>query len=236
MHGTPIARELRIGRLVIPPAPGILCALGQLLSDLRHDLIETHIFAYGPEAEARAHSLARDLVHAADRLLAGDGVAPDKRVVTLRAEVRYAGQSYELPIAFDHKDPQAWRRFGDDFHAAHRSRFGHADPQAPIEIVAFAATAMGKVDAPELPKIPAGGCVPAAEAHIAIRPVYFEGGNPGDAGGWADAIVLARDKLLADNVVSGPAVIEEVSATTVLYPGDRARVDASGALLVEWAP
>ena len=44
MHGTPVARELQIARLIVPPAPGILCALGQLLADLRHDLVETHIF------------------------------------------------------------------------------------------------------------------------------------------------------------------------------------------------
>ena len=63
--------------------------------------------------------------------------------------------------------------------------------------------------------------------------MFFEGRDPGDAGDWAVAQVLARDKLLAGNKIAGPAVIEEISATTVLYPGDRAEVHASGVLLVE---
>jgi N-methylhydantoinase A len=236
MHGTPIARELRIRRLVIPPAPGILCALGQLLSDLRHDLAETHIFPYAPAAEARTASIARRLIDAADRLLEADGVPTDRRAVAVRIEARYAGQSYELPIIFDYRDQGAWQRLADDFHTAHRGRFGHADLQAPIEIVGLGATAIGKVDTPELPRLAEGGSTPVAEALIGTRQVFFEGRDPGDAGDWADALVLARDKLLAGNIVAGPAVIEELSATTVLYPGDRAQVHASGVLLVECPP
>ena len=156
MHGTPVARELRIGRVAIPPAPGILCALGQLLSDLRHDLIETHIFPYRSEMQARAAAVARRLADAADRLLAADRVPAEKRAVEVRVEARYVGQSYELPIAFDHRDAGAWSRVVEDFHTAHRNRFGHADPEAPIEIVGFGATAIGKVDAPELPMLAVG--------------------------------------------------------------------------------
>ena len=157
MHGTPVARELRIGRAAIPPAPGILCALGQLLSDLRHDLIETHIFPYSADAQERAAAIARGLVDAADRLLEADRVPPDRRSVEVRAEARYVGQSYELPIAFDHRDAGAWQRLAGDFHAAHRARFGHADPEAPIEIVGFGTTAVGKVDTPALPTLAPGG-------------------------------------------------------------------------------
>jgi N-methylhydantoinase A len=233
MHGTPVARELQIGRLIVPPAPGILCAIGQLLADVRHDLVETHIFAYAPDTAGRASATTLRLGEAADGLLAADGIAPDRRVVEMRVEARYVGQSYELPIPFAHRDARAWPRLAEDFHAAHRRRFGHADPAAPIEIVGFGATAIGKVDAPELPTLAAGGPAPPAAAQIATRQVFFEGDAIGERGGWVAARIFRRDGLLADNVVEGPAVIEEVSATTVLYPGDRARVLANGALLVE---
>src|SRR4029453_18244574 len=86
MQGTRVARELRIGRVAIPPAPGILCALGQLLSDLRHDLIETHILPSSADAQERAEAIARCLVDAADRLLEADRVPADKRTVEVRAE------------------------------------------------------------------------------------------------------------------------------------------------------
>jgi len=236
MHGSPIARELSMPRVAVPPAPGILCALGQLLSDLRHDLIETHIFPYAEGEAARAATIARRLAEAAHALLAADRVAPERRRVELHVEARYVGQSYELPVGLDASADGAWQRIPALFHAAHLARFGHADPAAPIEIVGFGATAIGKVDAPQLPTLPAGGPAPPREALIASRRVLFEGTAPGEAGTWAAAPVLARERLLAGNEIAGPAIIEEVSATTVLYPGDRARVDATGVLIVECAP
>jgi N-methylhydantoinase A len=233
MHGTPVARELQIGRLVVPPAPGILCALGQLLADLRHDLVETHIFPYYAENAARAVETAARLSDAADRLLEADGVSTDRRLIEVRIEARYVGQSYELAIAFDHRNADAWPRLAQSFHAAHHRRFGHADPAAAIEIVGFGATGIGKVDTPELPTLAPGGATPPAGAEVTRREVFFEEDAIGAAGGWLRAQIFDRERLLADNVMEGPAVIEEVSATTVLYPGDRARVLANGALLVE---
>jgi N-methylhydantoinase A len=233
MHGTPIARELQIGRLVVPPAPGILCAIGQLLADIRHDLVETHIFAYTVDNADRASAAALRLSDAADQLLAADGVPTDKRSIEVRVEARYAGQSYELPIAYEFGDTGAWDRLADEFHATHRLRFGHADAGAPIEIVGLGATAIGKVDMPDLPMLASGGPTPPAAAQLATRPVFYEGDAMAERGGWLAARIFDRSRLLAGNLIDGPAVIEEVSATTVLYPGDRARVHETGALLVE---
>src|SRR5438445_123828 len=77
----------------------------------------------------------------------------------------------------------------------------------------------------------AGGREPPAEARQGMRRVYFEAAAPG-GGGWHEAPVWQREALRAGNEIVGPAVIEEVSATTVLYPGDRARLDAIGSLIV----
>jgi N-methylhydantoinase A len=233
MHGTAVARELQIGRLIVPPAPGILCALGQLLADVRHDLVETRILPYSATSAARALEVAARLTDAADRLLEVDGVQPERRLVEVRVEARYVGQSYELAIAFDHRNAEGWARLAEDFHTAHHQRFGHADPDAPIEIVGFGATGIGRVDTPELPTLASGGAAPTAGAQVATRDVFFEGDAIGEAGGWVRAAIFDREKLLAGNELRGPAVIEEVSATTVLYPGDRARVLGNGALLVE---
>jgi N-methylhydantoinase A len=235
MHGTPVARDLQIGRIIVPPAPGILCAIGQLLADLRHDLVETHIFRHAGGNAERALGIARRLARAGEGLLAADGVPEDRRRVQVRVEARYVGQSYELPIPFGFGDEDGWARIAGDFHAAHRHRFGHADPDVPIEIVGFGATAIGAIDKPELPALARGSPAPPPDSVSAMRDVYFEGDAPGRAGGWLQARIFDRARLLAGNVIEGPAVIEELSATTVLYPGDRARVHANGALLVECA-
>ena len=167
-------------------------------------------------------------------LLAADGVPADKRQVQVRVEARYVGQSYELP----HRLPLSRGRTPGRVSPAistPRTGSGSATPTPTrrSRSSGFGATAIGKVEKPELPTLAAGGAAPPAEALAATRDVYFEGEAPGQAGGWVPARIFERAKLLADNLIEGPAVIEELSATTVLYPGDRARVHANGALLVE---
>jgi N-methylhydantoinase A len=229
MHGTPVAKELRIPRLLIPPAPGILCALGQLVSDLRHDLIETHIGAYAAfDLDTVSNILTRLRGHA-NALLAADGVPPEKRRVETRVDARYAGQSYELTLPL--ADAADWPSLSQVFHNTHGARFGHHDPRAPVEIVNFGVTAVGMIDAPELPEITEGGVEPAGA--YGVRSVFYEADDPGQAGQWREAQIYQREALLAGNIIRGPAIVEEVSATNVLYPGDVARVDCYGSLLVE---
>ena len=78
-----------------------------------------------------------------------------------------------------------------------------------------------------------GGEQPAAAAHAGTRRVFYEADDPGQAGQWLEAPIYRREELLADNILHGPAVIEEISATNVLYPGDVARVDRYGSMLVD---
>ena len=148
----------------------------------------------------------------------------------MRVDMRYIGQSYELPIPVRSFDAAEWAALVPAFHAEHARRFGHSDPQAPVEIVSFAVTATGLIDTPELPRPPAGGREPPDEARRGTRRVYFEAGAGGE---WAECSVWRREALLAGNEIAGPAIIEEVSATTVLYPGDHVRVDAIGSLVIE---
>jgi N-methylhydantoinase A len=242
MHGSPLARELAIPRLLVPPTPGILCALGMLVADLRHDLVRTHLATHaGLSAEAGC-AVFEPMLEEARRLLAADRVPEDRQRIEMRVDMRYIGQSYELPITIPSPGSGRgsgwglaeadWAALAPAFHAEHRRRFGHSDPAAPVEVVSFAVTATGLIDTPELPRPAAGGKGPPDEARRGTRRVYFETSAPG-GGEWLDCPVWRREALLAGNEIAGPAIIEEVSATTVLYPGDHARVDAVGSLIVE---
>lgn len=233
MHGTPVARELRMTRILLPPTPGILCALGQLLSDLRHDLLETHVAPYDRLDPGTVAAIVARLVGRGEALLTADGIAPSRREVEIRVDMRYVGQSFELAIPLDHRQAGSWSEIRPAFHAAHLRRFGHADPAAPIEVVGFGMTAIGRVETPALPVLPEGGETPPPEAATGRREIFFEGSRMGDAGRFHEATVYARDRLLAGNAITGPAVIEEVSATTILYPGDVAVAHRSGSILVE---
>ncbi len=235
MHGSPVARELRMTRVLVPPTPGILCALGQLISDLRHDFVETHILPYANLSAEGAAGLIGAMVARADEHLAHDGVPKDKRSVEVRIDMRYIGQSYELAVPVDLADPDYWAKLPEAFHRMHQARFGHADRKAPIEVVGIGATGIGRIDTPHLPQLPAGDGTPAPEARVGERDIYFEPLDPSEHGRHHKTAVYRREALRAGDVIQGPAVIEEVSSTTILYPGDRLTAHASGNLIVEVA-
>lgn len=232
MHGSPVARDLGMRRLMLPPNPGILCAFGLLVSDLRHDLLETHVRALQGFSFEQAQPILERLRGSTQRLLERDAVPAERRLVELKADLRYVGQSYELSVPIEPATAEGWAGLAMRFHEAHRQRFGHADERAPIETVTLAATGWGRVDPPRLASLPPGG--PSAEqARVGVRPVFFEPEAVGVRGSWHDTTLYERSRLRAGNVVHGPAVIDEVSATTVLYPGDVATVHETGAIFVE---
>ena len=235
MHGTPVARDLGLKQLLIPPNPGILCAFGLLVSDLRHDLLETHI---GPLAGLGYEAVAPvfDRLRAAGQaLLDRDRVLPARQVVELHADLRYVGQSYELSIPLGQATRGDWASVGASFHAAHQTRFGHSNPGAPLETVSFAVVALGVVDPPGLTPIATGDDNPHG-ARTGTRAVFFETDTIGAAGGWHQSAIFDRAALCSGNVIVGPAIIDELSATTVLYPGDTCRVHSNGSLMVQVGP
>lgn len=232
MHGSPVARDLGMRRLMLPPNPGILCAFGLLVSDLRHDLLETHVRALQGFSFEQAQPILERLRGSTQQLLERDAVPAERRLVELKADLRYVGQSYELSVPIEPATAEGWAGLAMRFHEAHRQRFGHADERAPIETVTLAATGWGRVDPPRLASLPP--CGPSAEqARVGVRPVFFEPEAVGVRGSWHDTTLYERSRLRAGNVVHGPAVIDEVSATTVLYPGDVATVHETGAIFVE---
>ena len=232
MHGSPVARDLGMRRLMLPPNPGILCAFGLLVSDLRHDLLETHVRALQGFSFEQAQPILERLRGSTQQLLERDAVPAERRLIELKADLRYVGQSYELSVPIEPATAEGWAGLAMRFHEAHRQRFGHADERAPIETVTLAATGWGRVDPPRLASLPPGG--PSAEqARVGVRPVFFEPEAVGVRGSWHDTTLYERSRLRAGNVVHGPAVIDEVSATTVLYPGDVATVHETGAIFVE---
>lgn len=235
MHGSPVARDLKMPRVMVPPTPGILCAMGQLISDLRHDFVETHIVPFAQLGQDGALALIDALRARADAHLAQDGVDPARREIEIRIDLRYVGQSFALPILTDPQHPGWWRDLPQAFNAAHMARFGHADPGVPLEVVGFNVTGIGRIDKPLLPEVATGTATPPAAALRGVRRIYYEPGDGDDLGAWHQASVWARDALLAGNILHGPAAIEEVSATTILYPGDRAEILSSGNIIVEVA-
>ncbi len=232
LHSSAIGYSLGVPTVLIPPAPGILCAMGMLMSDLRHDLVETQVRPLAGVCSEEIQQLFTPLQEQGDQLLAEDGVAPESRILTTILDMRYIGQSYELMISCNLQDSARATLLEQRFHETHRKKFGHADEAAPIEIVNLRVLALGRRPPFSLPKLAQGEIEPPHSALSGRRKVYFGTSSINENECWHETPVWKREFLLAGNQISGPAVIEELSSTALLHPSDSANVDEFGNLIV----
>ncbi len=142
-------------------------------------------------------------------------------------DLRYLGQEHTLTVAvpsnFTEADKATTSQAFDDLHY---SVYGHNAPEESKVMVSLKAIGIGKVKKPELQAIPKGDSTPAADAEIGLRRVYRGEGRYEEFG------VFRREKLLAGNVIRGPAVVEETTATTVVESDQVCSVDQYGNLVI----
>jgi N-methylhydantoinase A len=216
LHAAELADRLGIPRLLVPPDPGVLSALGMLVAPVRKDLSRS-VLLRGDDTDDRVERVYRELEAAAGRAMAEEGIEAGDVAITRTADVRYAGQSFELTV------PAAdWR---EAFHRAHADRYGYDRRDAVPELVTARVQAMGP-GRPTPRATPAhdpaagggGGGAMAREIDVRYR---------GDA---VRARSLPRAGLDAGATVTGPAIIHEYSATFWLPPGWRAEVLETGSL------
>ena len=216
--GVEIARALQIRRVVVPPVPGVFSALGLLYSDAEQEFIRT-VMIRAEGADADTVAAAFDSLEAEARAaMIADGFPAEAVTVERLADLRYAGQAYELtvPVAPGTPDLEAMARA---FDREHERTYGHPSEGDPVDLVNVKVLARVAVDAAE----PNRRLLPAPPAILgAPRDVYF---GPDD--GTLETAVLARTDLTAD-WREGPVIVEEYDATCVVPPGCRARLDALG--------
>ncbi|MEV0584276.1 hydantoinase/oxoprolinase family protein [Nonomuraea sp. NPDC050310] len=226
MHAAFIARELGISEVVVPRFPGAFSAWGMLEADVRRDLTHPHFRAQddldGPAMAAELRRLETDALDA----LAAQGVPGDRRRVEHAADLRYEGQDYTLTIplrdAAEPGEPGFLGVLADRYAAAHTARYGHATPEAPIEVVMLRTTGFGTFPKSAPAAAPSPEAVPPA-----VREVIFDGRRHATP-------VLRRSALTGE--LTGPAIIVEETATTVVPPGCVASTDANGFLIIKVTP
>jgi len=224
LHASDVARALGIGKVVVPEAPGILCAQGLVGSDLREGFTRgarVRLEAAGLPAVAE-HLAALDAE--AEAWFATEKVEAGAREKRASLDMRYVGQNYELAVPLDGLAEPTVAELTRRFFAEHDRAYGFHNPDDPVEIMNFRLTAVGRLKrpAPPAPERARGAAQPAAR-----RKVWFDG----DAA--VDAAVYDRRALLPGHALEGPAVIEQLDATTLLFPGDRLTVDDARNLIVE---
>ena len=224
LHAAEVAREIGIGTVIVPPRPGLLSAVGLLDADRRGDFSVTRLLIASDE---NLHAFREGVEILNGRGAAWrqqEGLEREDLVAEWAADLRYAGQAFEITLSFDAENIDIAALAGS-FHERHKALNGYDMPAQPIEIVTmrlglFVAPKSGA--APEWPA--ASG--PADAAVFARRSVWFA------ASGFVETPVYDRDKLGAGHTFAGPAVVEQTDSTTVVPPGATAEIDAAGNLLI----
>jgi N-methylhydantoinase A len=221
--GPLLAREVGIPRVFVPRSPGTLCALGAITADILNDAVRTvhgRLDALDWASLAMAQrELETDLLAWVNR----HGAAAERTSFRHGADMRYVGQSYEIEVGLD---PE-WIRAGDAaplleaFHRAHERAFGHADLDAPVEMVNLRVQLRGARPRVPLAEIASGTGARAAGG----RRIWLDGRAMA-------ARVYERASLGTGDRVVGPAIIEQHDTTVLIPGGDVADVDRFGNLLV----
>jgi len=229
LHAARLARELEIPRVLVPRHPGILCALGLLVTDLKTSYAQTRPTPATLEALPRMLATFEELEGRADAWFVREAIAPAARTRRRTLDMRYAGQNYELPVAFPDEPagPALLDALTRAFESAHEQLYGYVAKEEPIQAITFRLEAVGAVRRAELATHPpASTDVEAARG--GHRDVWLV-----EAGGWVACPVYDRERLGPGHRLAGPAVVEQMDATTVLLPGQAATVDAWLNLIVE---
>lgn len=228
LHAARLAEELDMKTVIVPRNPGILCAMGLLLTDLRADFAATRLMTAEPAAAAAAEAALAPAVAQAERWFAQEGVAPDARRLTRTVDMRYRGQNYELAVTIPAGPitAETIAALIEGFETAHHQRYGFVAEDEDICLVTFRVEALGVVKKATFPQRPLGPEDPSA-AEIGRRTMWFADR------GQVDAPVYDREALAPGMVMTGPAVVEQMDSTTVAPPGWTMRVDATDNIIME---
>jgi N-methylhydantoinase A len=227
LHGAALLGELQIGVMLLPAAPGVLCAMGCALADVRHDFSQT-VERVLPRADGddagRLEPAELDTILSSqrargERRLLDDGMPPAAVEVRHVADMSYHGQVHRLRVPVE----TGWdsERLRQAFVERHRSEFGTDLGELDVRLVSARTTVLARQ--PPAPVAQARSST-GRPAPVSRRPVYFEG--------WVQTPVYARADLTPGAELEGPMIVEQDDTTTVVEPGMQVRVDSLANLVV----
>jgi N-methylhydantoinase A len=231
LHAARLARELDIARVLVPRSPGILCAMGLLLTDLRADFAVTRLLPLVPDTAGDIEAAFAALDARAAAWFAQEQIGEDRRRLARTVDMRYAGQNYELAVPLPDGPITAHTLdlLAEGFAAAHQRMYGFLAEEEPVQLVTFRVEATGLVAKATLAQEPMSGA-DATGAIRARRDVWIA-----EEERSLPCPIYDRDLLKPGNRFLGPAIVEQMDATTLLLPGMSARVDKYLNLILEAA-
>src|SRR3954453_22201621 len=219
LHANALGRLTGAWPVIVPPSPGVLCALGDATTSARDESARTVLKKLGDLAPQEFAAIFEELSESARARLAAQGVPAAQ--IGYSADVRFVGQGNELPITFELSDGPGG--LAAKFDAEPERLFSFTLP-GDHELVNARATVTGAKPTVTPIHLDKGDGDPAA-ARTGTTPIYVDGH-------FVDAALYDRLKLRAGDVVEGPAIVTEMDSTTLILPGHHATTDPSGSLLI----
>lgn len=225
MHGVELAQALNMKEVAVPAHPGIASAFGMLSADVRHDFVQTHISISEDVDVGRLLSIFRDMEDQGGQQLKREGFSGQSVVLIRSADMRYIRQAYELSVpvrggALSRQDISAIVK---SFHNLHEKAYGYARRKEAVEFVNLRVVALGKL--PPFRLTETVSPVKERPGPIGHREVFFEGTA-------LKTPIYHRDQLPQGQKISGPAIIEQMDSTIVIFPLHQAVTDRYGNLLI----
>jgi N-methylhydantoinase A len=227
LHAADIAAKMGMKKVIVPVYPGLTSAFGALMAEPRISQVWSKHFRSDAIDAITVGEHFDDMVSVALDQLRREGYTGEPEIER-SISMRYWGQNYEqdVPMPPGPVTPELLGTTLDEFHRLHEQFYGYSITGEVIELIRFNATVSGHTDAVILPAMVSNGHFPGGQP-VAERPVYFQGH------GLTDTPIYRRDDLPAGFAATGPLIVEEVSSTTVVHPGQRLEVGSTGVMTID---
>lgn len=228
LHGNALAELMGSYPVIVPPAPGLLCALGDLSADYRDEFARTYIRTVDKVDLEELTGFLQELGQEARAMLESEQIPAERQEVRYFVDMRYYRQGYEMPIevSADEFAQDLMHILAQRFNEAHERAYGF-QLESAVEVVNLRAVGIGRVTKIELPEAEPGAS-DASAAHVGEQQIYRNGE-------WMPAQLYDRARLQPGMQVEGPAIITELDSTTVVLPYHTATVDRYFNLLINKA-
>jgi N-methylhydantoinase A len=232
VHAGRLAAELDIPRVIVPEHPGVTSALGLLMSDVKHDYVRSRLRPLADTPPEEANAILTQLAQRARSDLTAEGFAAEQIELQYLLDLRYSGQGYELSVAAPEYplDAAGLAQIRERFDALHERLHGHQAPEEPVEVVNYRVVAFARVPQVQLQRHPRATTDVGTACKGERAAAFAEFPAP------VACPVYDRRLLAPGHVVVGPAIIEQIDSTIVVYPGQEAVVDDYRNVIISVAP
>lgn len=225
LHAVDIAREIGSKEVIIPPTPGITCATGMLMADVKHDYVKSYTANLSDVSNDGLNAIISSLVAEAQKDLTEEGFTSKTMELQASLDLRYQQQAYEItiPLTSVHVTDQSISEAITNFHETHKNIYGFNRINQDLEVANIRLVGIGKIK--KIANENSGTAKFEDIKPVGKRNVYFDSS-------FYETLIYNRSSLNTKTSIVGPAIIEQLDSTIIVFPGQTAVTDPTGNLII----